>query len=53
MVLKNNSAGGHNSSGGATWAYEIGGQTMMCPIIVEDLNPPGQMLIEVRKRDKN
>jgi hypothetical protein len=35
---------------GATWAYEVANQTMVCPIIVEDMNPPGQMLIEVRLR---
>ncbi|XP_068634706.1 transcription factor LHW-like [Aristolochia californica] len=44
VVLKDNSSG---SSGGATWAFEVGGQTMVCPIIVEDLNPPGQMLVEM------
>lgn len=48
MVLKDNSSGGSgNSGGGATWAFEVSGQTMVCPIRVEDLNPPGQMLIEV------
>ncbi|KAL6004456.1 hypothetical protein ACLOJK_005009 [Asimina triloba] len=38
-----------SSSGGAsaTWAFEVEGQTMVCPIIVEDLNPPGQMLVEM------
>ncbi|XP_021767886.1 transcription factor bHLH157-like [Chenopodium quinoa] len=40
------------SSGGsgrrnATWAYEVGGSNLLCPIIVEDLNEPGQMLIEM------
>ncbi|KAH0672182.1 hypothetical protein KY284_023269 [Solanum tuberosum] len=25
--------------GGATWAYEVGSQSMVCPIIVEDLPP--------------
>ncbi|XP_008806930.2 transcription factor bHLH155-like isoform X2 [Phoenix dactylifera] len=45
VVLKDNSNGG--SSGGATWAYEVAGQTMVCPIIVEDLTPPGQMLVEM------
>ncbi|KAG1354551.1 transcription factor bHLH155-like [Cocos nucifera] len=45
VVLKDNSSGG--SSGGATWAYEVAGQTMVCPIIVEDLTPPGQMLVEM------
>lgn len=33
--------------GGATWAYEVGSQSMLCPIIVEDLNPPRQMLVEM------
>ena len=49
MVLKDNSSGGsgNNGGGGATWAFEVSGQTMICPIRVEDLNPPGQMLIEV------
>ncbi|KAK9145698.1 hypothetical protein Sjap_005601 [Stephania japonica] len=42
VVLKDNSNGG-----GATWAFEVDGQTMVCPIIVEDLTPPGQMTIEM------
>lgn len=33
--------------GGATWAYEVGSQSMVCPIIVEDLNQPRQMLVEM------
>lgn len=36
-----------NFEGGATWAYEVGSQSMVCPIIVEDLDPPRQMLVEV------
>lgn len=36
-----------NFEGGATWAYEVGSQSMVCPIIVEDLNQPRQMLVEV------
>ncbi|XP_019448873.1 PREDICTED: transcription factor LHW-like isoform X2 [Lupinus angustifolius] len=36
-----------NFEGGATWAYEVGSQSMVCPIIVEDLSPPGQMLVEM------
>ncbi|KAJ8563432.1 hypothetical protein K7X08_031884 [Anisodus acutangulus] len=32
---------------GATWAYEVGSQSMVCPIIVEDLNQPRQMLVEM------
>lgn len=41
LVLKD------NFEGGATWAFEVGSQSMVCPIIVEDLNPPRQMLVEV------
>lgn len=33
--------------GSATWAFELGSQSMVCPIVVEDLNPPRQLLIEV------
>ncbi|KAE9616777.1 putative transcription factor bHLH family [Lupinus albus] len=36
-----------NFEGGATWAYEVASQSMVCPIIVEDLSPPGQMLVEM------
>jgi len=33
--------------GGATWAFDVGSQSMTCPIIVEDLDRPRQMLVEV------
>ncbi|KAL4312421.1 hypothetical protein GQ457_01G037880 [Hibiscus cannabinus] len=33
--------------GGATWAFEVGSQSMICPVVVEDLNLPRQMLIEM------
>nr|GMD69587.1 transcription factor LHW-like [Ipomoea batatas] len=36
-----------NFEGGATWAYEVGSESMVCPIIVEDLNQPRQMLVEM------
>ncbi|KAI4386146.1 hypothetical protein MLD38_004105 [Melastoma candidum] len=36
-----------NFDGGATWAFEVGTKSMMCPLIVEDLNPPRQMLVEM------
>lgn len=36
-----------NFEGGATWAYEVGSQSMVCPIIVEDLNQPRQMLVQM------
>ncbi|KAK9156867.1 hypothetical protein Scep_003441 [Stephania cephalantha] len=38
--------------GGATWAFEVGPQSMVCPIIVEDLNPPRQMLVEMLCEDQ-
>lgn len=43
LVLKD------NFEGGATWAFEVGSQSMICPIIVEDLNPPRQLLVEVKE----
>lgn len=36
-----------NCEGGATWAYEVGSQSMVCPIIVEDLNSPRHMFVEM------
>lgn len=33
--------------GGVTWACEYGDQSTVCPLLVEDLSSPGQMLIEV------
>ncbi|KAK8284065.1 hypothetical protein V6Z12_D08G133800 [Gossypium hirsutum] len=40
----------HNTmSGGATWAFEVGAQSI--PIVVKDLNPPGQMLVEMLCED--
>lgn len=32
---------------GATWAFELGGSTVPCPLIVENLNQPRQMLVEM------
>ncbi|KAF8030585.1 hypothetical protein BT93_E2884 [Corymbia citriodora subsp. variegata] len=55
LVLKNERDGrdiGDGSRGGTTWAYEVGGQAMVCPIVVEDLGPPGQMLIEMLCNDR-
>lgn len=43
MIRKENPS----SSNGITWACEVGYETMFCPLIVEDLSVPGQMLIEV------
>ncbi|KAE8735589.1 Transcription factor LHW [Hibiscus syriacus] len=36
-----------NFEGGATWAFEFGSQSMLCPIVVEDLNRPRQMHVEM------
>ncbi|XP_057773661.1 transcription factor EMB1444-like isoform X2 [Salvia miltiorrhiza] len=44
-VWKNQSMNG--GDGGVTWAYEVGNDAMVCPLIVEDLSTPGQMLIEI------
>ncbi|KAL9371818.1 hypothetical protein Peur_036958 [Populus x canadensis] len=41
-----------NFEGGATWAFEVGSRSMVCPIIVEDLNPPRQMLVEMLCEEK-
>ncbi|KAI7736975.1 hypothetical protein M8C21_027251 [Ambrosia artemisiifolia] len=35
------------SNNGVTVACELGSQSMICPLIVEDLSTPGQMLIEM------
>jgi hypothetical protein len=32
---------------GASWALDLDGQTVWCPIIVENLNQPRQMLVEI------
>ncbi|KAJ6714284.1 TRANSCRIPTION FACTOR BHLH155-LIKE ISOFORM X1-RELATED [Salix viminalis] len=48
LLLKDNTTG----SGGATWALEVADQSMVCPIIVEDLNQPGLMLIEMLCEDR-
>lgn len=37
----------NSRSNGATWACELANQTMVCPLIVENLGTPGQMLIEM------
>ncbi|KAI7741130.1 hypothetical protein M8C21_000650 [Ambrosia artemisiifolia] len=44
-VIQNNHSNDPNNNG-VTWACELGNQTMSCPLIVEDLSTPGQMLIE-------
>ncbi|XP_010557442.1 PREDICTED: transcription factor LHW-like [Tarenaya hassleriana] len=33
--------------GGATWAFEVGTQSLICPIVVEDLNPPRCFQVEM------
>ncbi|CAH8389549.1 unnamed protein product [Eruca vesicaria subsp. sativa] len=34
--------------GGATWAFEVGSKSLMCPIVVEDINPPRIFQVEMR-----
>nr|DAD19855.1 TPA_asm: hypothetical protein HUJ06_021318 [Nelumbo nucifera] len=38
---------------GSSWALEVGSQTNSCPVIVENLNMNGQMLIEILCEDCN
>ncbi|KAL7609558.1 transcription factor LHW isoform X1 [Lactuca sativa] len=45
-VIQNNYSNDPNNNG-VTWACELGNQTMICPLIVEDLSTLGQMLIEM------
>lgn len=33
---------------GSSWAMEVGGDLKVCPIIVENINMNGQMLVEVQ-----
>ncbi|XP_076925163.1 transcription factor LHW-like [Bidens hawaiensis] len=35
------------SQSGASWAFEVGGDSTVCPILVEDLQYPGHMVIEM------
>ncbi|KAI3667064.1 hypothetical protein L6452_42107 [Arctium lappa] len=37
----------NGSQNGASWAFELGGDLKTCPIIVEDLQYPGHMIIEM------
>ncbi|XP_030531997.1 transcription factor bHLH155-like isoform X2 [Rhodamnia argentea] len=41
-----------DSRGGASWALELGGELQVCPIVVEDLEYPGLMLIEMLCNDQ-
>ncbi|KAH9324343.1 hypothetical protein KI387_004521, partial [Taxus chinensis] len=38
---------GTTLEGGASWAFELGGQASGCPVIVENLNQPRQMRVEM------
>ncbi|XP_004298280.1 PREDICTED: transcription factor bHLH157-like isoform X2 [Fragaria vesca subsp. vesca] len=44
VVLKDHSS---RSGGNNTWALAVEGQNVVCPILVEDLSTPGQMVIEI------
>lgn len=41
------SANRNDSQKGTSWAYDLGSEQQLCPIVVEDLGCPGTMLIEV------
>ncbi|XLR49448.1 hypothetical protein HN51_000115 [Arachis hypogaea] len=45
VVLQESSVEGSKHCG--TWSFEEPHQTLLCPIIVEDMSHPGQMLIEL------
>ncbi|XP_038993564.1 transcription factor bHLH155-like isoform X2 [Hibiscus syriacus] len=48
---KNGKLQKHNTmNGDATWAFEVGAQSI--PIVVKNLNPPGQILIEMLCEDQ-
>lgn len=33
---------------GSSWAVEVGSNSKVCPIVVENINMNGQMLLEVK-----
>lgn len=39
--------GSSNYEQGSSWAVEVGSHMKVCPIIVENLNMDGQMVVEV------
>ncbi|XP_023551844.1 transcription factor bHLH157-like isoform X2 [Cucurbita pepo subsp. pepo] len=46
-VAVNDKCTTERGGGGVTWAYKVGTTPIVCPVIVEDLSSPGQMLIEM------
>ncbi|OIW13080.1 hypothetical protein TanjilG_24427 [Lupinus angustifolius] len=46
VVLEDSNVG-DNKNHGVTWTFDLASPTMECPIRVEDMNTPGQMLIEM------
>jgi len=48
-VKSSESKGGHQN--GTSWAFELGSELQVCPIVVEDLECPGHMLIEMLCND--
>lgn len=47
VLKEGNLLGKGNLSSGTSWALDLDGQTVWCPIIVENLNQPRQMLVEM------
>ncbi|XP_072968112.1 transcription factor EMB1444 isoform X2 [Typha angustifolia] len=46
-VTKSNSSKSHSHRKGGSWAYQMESQPRICPLIVEDLDEPGHVLIEM------
>lgn len=44
--MKSHETNGGQQSG-TSWAFELGNEQQICPIVIEDLERPGHMLIEV------
>nr|XP_043610078.1 transcription factor EMB1444-like isoform X2 [Erigeron canadensis] len=47
VPMNNRIAEDKGSQNGASWAIELGGDLKLCPILVEDLQYPGHMIIEM------
>lgn len=45
-----NLSGCRSHKNGASWAYELGQDSNSCPLSVEDLDQPGQILVEVPRQ---
>ncbi|GER39590.1 transcription factor-related [Striga asiatica] len=54
IISKDGGSHLRDNTGGVTWAYEVGSQSTICPIIVEDISQqPHQMLVEMVCEEKD